>query len=243
MDSDKTEEEKAIEAKAEKLDNELAQQTDEATGSSPSTENSMLPKKPKVPIEDADSSASPATLPKFDSDTKEGTITDSTILPKDENKLDKVDLERDKNKDQIDANSSSVQDRDDMRETDQTPSELLDVTPSEKSDKAVGTSDNVPLLDDTEKDKESNKFIDPRAARGAIVIDDEVQPIIPKRYVLLFLLFLGFAVIYALRVNINVAIVAMVNNKTLITKTGRIVQHVSIFISLGGFNTFIYPFV
>ena len=51
--------------------------------------------------------------------------------------------------------------------------------------------------------------------------------ILPKRYVLLLMLFLGFAVIYSLRVNINVAIVAMVNNKTVMGKDGKIEVFVS----------------
>ena len=37
---------------------------------------------------------------------------------------------------------------------------------------------------------------------------------IPKRYALLFLVFLGFVNIYGLRINLNVALVAMVNNRT-----------------------------
>lgn len=53
------------------------------------------------------------------------------------------------------------------------------------------------------------------------------HPILPKRYILLLMMFLGFAVVYSLRVNINVAIVAMVNNRTRITKSGKIVVHVS----------------
>ena len=62
----------------------------------------------------------------------------------------------------------------------------------------------------------------------------QIQPVpysdavlIPKRYILLFMLFLGFAVIYSLRVNINVAIVAMVNNKTKI-ENGKVVVYVRI---------------
>ena len=39
---------------------------------------------------------------------------------------------------------------------------------------------------------------------------------IPKRYVLLFMTFLGFVHIYSMRVNLNVALVAMVNNYTII---------------------------
>ena len=55
--------------------------------------------------------------------------------------------------------------------------------------------------------------------------------ILPKRYVLLLMLFLGFAVIYSLRVNINVAIVAMVNNKTVMGKDGKIEVFVSFSLS------------
>ena len=37
----------------------------------------------------------------------------------------------------------------------------------------------------------------------------------PKRYVLALMVFLGFSVLYALRVNLNVAIGAMCNNHTI----------------------------
>ena len=57
--------------------------------------------------------------------------------------------------------------------------------------------------------------------------EEEYQPILPKRYVLLLMIFLGFAVVYSLRVNINVAIVAMVNNRTSLTRSGQIRIHVS----------------
>lgn len=46
---------------------------------------------------------------------------------------------------------------------------------------------------------------------------------IPKRYALLFLVFLGFVNIYGLRINLNVALVAMVNNHTY-TRGGVTVQ-------------------
>lgn len=59
--------------------------------------------------------------------------------------------------------------------------------------------------------------------------------ILPKRYVLLLMLFLGFAIIYSLRVNINVAIVAMVNNRTRLTRSGKITVRVS------NFNSIIRP--
>lgn len=46
---------------------------------------------------------------------------------------------------------------------------------------------------------------------------------IPKRYILLILVFLGFVNIYGLRINLNVALVAMVNNRTY-TRNGIIVK-------------------
>lgn len=36
---------------------------------------------------------------------------------------------------------------------------------------------------------------------------------VPKRYILLLMIFSGFVNIYAMRVNLNVALVAMVNNQ------------------------------
>ena len=53
------------------------------------------------------------------------------------------------------------------------------------------------------------------------------QVLIPKRHVLLLMIFLGFVNIYAMRVNLNVAIVAMVNNKTVILPTGEVKKYVS----------------
>lgn len=41
---------------------------------------------------------------------------------------------------------------------------------------------------------------------------------VPKRYILLFMIFIGFVNIYAMRVNLNVALVAMVNNQTIIRR-------------------------
>lgn len=40
----------------------------------------------------------------------------------------------------------------------------------------------------------------------------------PKRYILLLMIFIGFVNIYAMRVNLNVALVAMVNNQTVIRR-------------------------
>ncbi len=66
--------------------------------------------------------------------------------------------------------------------------------------------------------------------------DDSSQILFPKRHVLLFMIFLGFINIYAMRVNLNVAIVAMVNNKTVILRNGivrkyvRMICHVSLYL-------------
>ncbi len=59
------------------------------------------------------------------------------------------------------------------------------------------------------------------------ISDDEEQVLIPKRHVLLLMIFLGFINIYAMRVNLNVAIVAMVNNKTVILTNGLVKKYVS----------------
>ena len=62
----------------------------------------------------------------------------------------------------------------------------------------------------------------------------ELQVFIPKRYILLFMIFLGFIVIYSMRVNLNVAIVAMVNNRTVILRSGAVRKYVSMFSYLKG---------
>lgn len=50
------------------------------------------------------------------------------------------------------------------------------------------------------------------------------QPVwIPKRYLIAILGFLGFANIYALRVNMSVAIVSMTSNKTFRTANGSVI--------------------
>lgn len=46
----------------------------------------------------------------------------------------------------------------------------------------------------------------------------------PKRYILLLMIFIGFVNIYAMRVNLNVALVAMVNNQTIIRRGVKIVK-------------------
>ena len=52
----------------------------------------------------------------------------------------------------------------------------------------------------------------------------------PKRYVLALMVFLGFSVLYALRVNLNVAIGAMCNNHT-IYENGFYVNKVRCYVS------------
>ena len=46
----------------------------------------------------------------------------------------------------------------------------------------------------------------------------------PKRYILLLMIFIGFVNIYAMRVNLNVALVAMVNNQTIVRRGVKIVK-------------------
>ena len=46
----------------------------------------------------------------------------------------------------------------------------------------------------------------------------------PKRYILLLMIFIGFVNIYAMRVNLNVALVAMVNNQTVISRGVKITK-------------------
>jgi hypothetical protein len=65
--------------------------------------------------------------------------------------------------------------------------------------------------EDVEQAQEDNKRRDSKLAETSKF---SLSDGIPKRYVLLFLVFLGFVNIYGLRINLNVALVAMVNNRT-----------------------------
>lgn len=51
--------------------------------------------------------------------------------------------------------------------------------------------------------------------------------LLPKRYLLAILSFFGFMNVYALRVNLSVALVAMVSNKTVTDVTGKFIKSVS----------------
>lgn len=53
----------------------------------------------------------------------------------------------------------------------------------------------------------------------------------PKRYILLLMIFIGFVNIYAMRVNLNVALVAMVNNQTVIRRGVKITKVKHLFIA------------
>ena len=106
--------------------------------------------------------------------------------------------------------------------------------------KQIGVKISSPLNDDVSDDDQLYHEKNPEDIENAIEEDEgnrdnekvEVRSLLPKRHVLLLMIFLGFAVVYSLRVNINVAIVAMVNNRTSITRSGRINIHVSIYIFL-----------
>ena len=47
---------------------------------------------------------------------------------------------------------------------------------------------------------------------------------VPKRYILLLMTFIGFVNIYAMRVNLNVALIAMVNNQTIIRRGEKVIK-------------------
>ena len=106
--------------------------------------------------------------------------------------------------------------------------------------KQIGVKISSPLNDDVSDDDQLYHEKNPEDIENAIEEDEgnrdnekvEVRSLLPKRHILLLMIFLGFAVVYSLRVNINVAIVAMVNNRTSITRSGRINIHVSIYFFL-----------
>ena len=56
--------------------------------------------------------------------------------------------------------------------------------------------------------------------------------LMPKRYLLAILSFFGFLNVYALRVNLSVALVAMVSNRTITSTTGSTIKTVSEFLQL-----------
>ena len=73
------------------------------------------------------------------------------------------------------------------------------------------THSELPKSEDTEKAREESTRRNSKLAESSKF---SLSGGIPKRYVLLFLVFLGFVNIYGLRINLNVALVAMVNNRT-----------------------------
>ena len=81
----------------------------------------------------------------------------------------------------------------------------------------------------TEGVQTDEDYLERLSPRSDLIDEPEEQILIPKRHVLLLMIFLGFINIYAMRVNLNVAIVAMVNNKTIILPTGDVKKIVSIF--------------
>ena len=79
---------------------------------------------------------------------------------------------------------------------------------------------------------------------------------VPKRYILLLMIFSGFVNIYAMRVNLNVALVAMVNNQIVLqqgVKSVKVVQYMwsdiwnvsysSVCLGLSTFDTLIGKFL
>ena len=80
----------------------------------------------------------------------------------------------------------------------------------------------------TEGVQTDDEYLERLSPKSDSIDDAEEQILIPKRHVLLLMIFLGFVNIYAMRVNLNVAIVAMVNNKTIILPTGDVKKIVSL---------------
>jgi hypothetical protein len=78
----------------------------------------------------------------------------------------------------------------------------------------LATSENIELAEEQE---------DATRRDSKLTESSRLSHGIPKRYALLFLVFLGFVNIYGLRINLNVALVAMVNNHTY-TRGGVSVQ-------------------
>lgn len=111
----------------------------------------------------------------------------------------------------VGSDKSSVESKDSTR--------LMDTSPP----------DNGGVNEGVQTDYEYLERLSPRSDK--IDEEDEAseQVLIPKRHLLLLMIFLGFVNIYAMRVNLNVAIVAMVNNKTVITPTGEVEKIVSTF--------------
>uniref|UniRef100_A0A1B6DA23 Sialin n=1 Tax=Clastoptera arizonana TaxID=38151 RepID=A0A1B6DA23_9HEMI len=66
-----------------------------------------------------------------------------------------------------------------------------------------------------------NRKAESGTSRSTEFLDDTIW--IPKRYCIAILGFLGFANIYALRVNMSVAIVSMTSNRTLLTNGSKII--------------------
>lgn len=62
----------------------------------------------------------------------------------------------------------------------------------------------------------SKSKINLRTAQQRLIMADTKQPgCIPKRYILSMMIFMGFFIMYGLRVNLNVAIGAMAKNHTI----------------------------
>lgn len=101
-----------------------------------------------------------------------------------------------------------------------------DSNTSKTSDSKMTLPDNSKISECVQTDAEYLERASP--AQDPEEESDAGQILFPKRHVLLLMIFLGFINIYAMRVNLNVAIVAMVNNKTVIMSNGSVIKHVGI---------------
>lgn len=76
-----------------------------------------------------------------------------------------------------------------------------------------------------DKEKVSSPSDDQYSSLGKEGQQNTTAPVsFPKRYILLLMIFIGFVNIYAMRVNLNVALVAMVNNQTIIKRGVKITK-------------------
>lgn len=94
--------------------------------------------------------------------------------------------------------------------------EKLNPNQTNVEDTQTGHDEGTVERGETDKDASNSKVVESTSMHS-------LSRGIPKRYVLLFLVFLGFVNIYGLRINLNVALVAMVNNRSY-TKNGVTVK-------------------
>lgn len=132
------------------------------------------------------------------------------------------------NKTTTDNNRNADQNKNSEKTTD-------DKDSSEKSEKPSNideTGENAKLLSvrriDTPDGRKSRDDTNNSSSSSIPDSTDATDVFLPKRYILAIMMFMGFVNLYAVRVNLNVAIGAMVNNHTVV-KDGVTVTMVSLY--------------